>query len=74
MNSKVKVIIAVVCLAAAGILVAMNMGLFGSGRPARQGTANNNANQSTGTTQTDGSQPADETAPAAAGQLKKDNF
>lgn len=72
MNSKVKVIIAVICLAVAGVVVAMNTGLIGGGKPKRTGTATNtNQTGAAGTTTTPGT---DSDTPPTAGQLKKDNF
>ncbi|MBL8746378.1 MAG: hypothetical protein JNK58_08495 [Phycisphaerae bacterium] len=72
MNSKVKVIIAVICLAVAGVVVAMNTGLIGGGKPKRTGTTTNTAQ--TGATGTDAKGTEDSDTPPTAGQLKKDNF
>lgn len=70
MNSKVKVIIAVICLAAAGVVLAMNFGWIGGGKPKPVGTQ---GAQSTtgGATGTEGTK-TDEDAQQNAGQLKKE--
>ncbi|MDX2114989.1 MAG: hypothetical protein SFZ24_05115 [Planctomycetota bacterium] len=55
MNKNVKIAVIVVCLLAAGVVVAMNMGLFGgesgrsgnAGAAARQGGGANNAASTT---------------------------
>jgi hypothetical protein len=72
MNSKVKVIIAVVCLVAAGTLIAMNMGLIGgSGKPKRTGGAG--ASQTTGG-DAGTKQEASETEAATGPQLRKERI
>ena len=57
MNNKAKVVIAVICLAIAGVALANNFGLFGGGKPTRQGVTQNTT-QTGGTNATD--KPAEE--------------
>lgn len=70
MNSKVKVVIAVICLAAAGIMIAVNMGVFSGGKA---GPAAGSQNTNQPGSNADGTTPKEEEA-QTAGQLKKDNF
>ncbi len=67
MNNKAKLVIAVICLVVAAVVVAMNMGLFGSGSAARQGTATN-----TGQTNTAGGNETPAEPAETGGLLKKD--
>lgn len=71
MNSKAKVIVAVVLLVAAGALLAVQFGLVGGGKKVKAPTGGTGMNSSqsgdSGTT-------TDSDGPAQAGQLKKDNF
>jgi len=66
MNTKAKLVIAVICLVAAAVVVAMNMGLFGGS--ARPGTT---ATSTTSTTDA-ASGETKEDVPETGGILKKD--
>jgi uncharacterized protein YdeI (BOF family) len=71
MNNKAKVVIAVIFLAVAGVAIANQFGLFGSGaakRPTTQNAAQTGGTGDATTTTTD------ENATPPAGTLKKDNF
>jgi hypothetical protein len=69
MNTKVKAVIAVICLAAAGVLLAMNFGLIGGGKPKPAAGTQQTQGTTGGST---GSDPAKTGESETAGQLRKE--